>query len=166
MQEKNIERAKSFVNACVDFLVINIAHGHSNQMISQIKQLKDLYSSLDIITGNVVTPKGAYELCEAGISSLKVGVGPGGACTITMVTGYGIPQITTIYETFVIAKEYSVKILADGGIKSPGDMVKALASGADTIMLGGLLAQTNKSNDFDNKIIRRNSEGNPLTLEY
>lgn len=166
VQEKNIERAKALVNAGVDFLVIDIAHGHSDQMISQIRQLKELYPSLDIIAGNVVTPKGAYELCEAGASALKVGVGPGAACTTRIVTGYGIPQITAIYETSIIAKEYGVKIMADGGIKASGDMVKALASGADTIMLGGLLAQTDLSNDFEQRIIQKDKNGTPLSVKY
>lgn len=171
VNEESIERAKKLVKSGVDFLVIDIAHGHSDKMIEQIKQIKliqqikDRFPSIQIIAGNVVTPKGAYELCVAGADTIKVGVGPGAACTTRIVTGYGIPQITAIYETSLIAKEYNKRIIADGGIRNSGDMVKALAAGADMIMLGNLLASTNRSNDFENRIKGYNSILSSLYLK-
>jgi IMP dehydrogenase len=162
----NIERAKLLVEAEADILVVDIAHGHSDQMIETVKKLKELYPKIPIVAGNVVSPKGAYELCKAGVDVLKVGVGSGAACTTRLVTGYGIPQITAIYETALIAKKFNVRIMADGGIKNSGEMVKALAAGADTIMIGRLLAATDKSNIFNERIVEMDENKKPKTIKY
>ena len=147
----NLYRANKLVEAGADFLVIDLAHGHSDQTIDKIKKLKNKYPNLPLIAGNVVTPKGAYELCDAGVDGLKVGVGPGAACTTRIITGYGIPQITAIYETAIIAKKFGVTIMADGGIRNSGDIVKGLAAGADSVLLGRLFAATEQSNFYQER---------------
>lgn len=154
VKQSNIEKVKKLVECGIDMIVVDIAHGHSEQMINMIKSIKDKYPSLPVIAGNVANAKGAMELCEAGADALKVGIGPGAACTTRIVTGYGVPQITAIYETSLVAATYGVKIMADGGVKESGDMVKALAARADTIMIGGLLSTTTESNNFTERIAR------------
>ncbi len=144
------KRADGLVNAGVDALVVDTAHGHSKGVIDTIRKLRDLYPSLVIIAGNVATAEATKDLIEAGVSVVKVGIGPGSICTTRVVAGIGVPQITAVYECATVAKEYGVPIIADGGIKYSGDITKAIAAGADAVMLGSLLAGTDESpGDFE-----------------
>lgn len=136
-------RAKECVSAGADVLVLDIAHGHSHHAINAIKSLKDSYPDKDLIAGNIATPQGAEDLAEAGADAVKVGVGPGGVCTTRLVAGVGVPQFTAIMET--ADSEIDIPIIADGGIRHSGDIAKAIAAGADTVMIGSLLAGTKES---------------------
>ncbi len=143
-------RTEALVNAGIDALVVDTAHGHSQGVIDTVKKLRGLYPDLVIIAGNVATAEGTKDLIEAGASVVKVGIGPGSICTTRIVAGIGIPQITAIYESATIARKYGVPIIADGGIKYSGDITKAIAAGADAVMLGSLLAGTDESpGDFE-----------------
>lgn len=138
--EKNIERVKALVEAGVDIIAVDSAHGHSIGVIETVKTIHDLYPQLDLVGGNIVTAEAAIALIEAGANVVKVGVGPGSICTTRVVAGVGIPQLTAVNDVYQVAKERKVGIIADGGIKFSGDVVKALAAGADVVMMGGLLA--------------------------
>ena len=140
------ERIKALVEAEVDVLIIDTAHGHSSKVIDKVKEVKDQYGEqVDIVAGNVATGKATKALIEAGADAVKVGVGPGSICTTRVVAGVGVPQISAIYDAAKIADEYDVPVIADGGIKYSGDVVKALAAGASTVMLGSLLAGTEEA---------------------
>ncbi|MCB9026397.1 MAG: guanosine monophosphate reductase [Bdellovibrionaceae bacterium] len=134
------ERAHAIVEAGVNVITIDIAHGHSVQMLETMKWLKDSFPDVELIVGNVATPEGVEDLCEAGASAIKVGIGPGSMCTTRIITGCGLPQMTAVALCAQVAREKGVPIIADGGIKTSGDIVKALAAGADTVMLGSILA--------------------------
>jgi IMP dehydrogenase len=136
------ERAKSLVDAGATLLTIDIAHGHSVAMIETLKFLKDSFSNIEIIAGNVATPEGTHDLIEGGADAIKVGIGPGSMCTTRIITGCGVPQLTAIAMCREVAAERSIPLIADGGIKTSGDAMKALAAGAETCMLGSLLAGT------------------------
>lgn len=136
------ERAEALVNAGVNLMTIDIAHGHSVQMMETLKWLKDKFSNLEIIAGNLATPEAAIDLIEAGADAIKVGIGPGSMCTTRIITGCGVPQLTAIALCAEAAESYGVPIIADGGIRTSGDMVKAFAAGASTIMLGSMLSGT------------------------
>jgi|JFJP01.1.fsa_nt_gi IMP dehydrogenase len=136
------ERTASLVNAGVNLLTIDIAHGHSVQMMETLKWLKDSYPTVEIIAGNLATPDAAIDLIEAGADAIKVGIGPGSMCTTRIITGCGVPQLTAIALCAEAAASYGVPIIADGGIRTSGDMVKAFAAGADSIMLGSMLSGT------------------------
>jgi len=140
-----IERVEELVKAGVDVIVVDTAHGHSSRVLDTIKRIKSQYPSLDLIGGNVATLEGAKALVKAGVDAVKVGVGPGSICTTRVIAGIGVPQLTAIMDCAEALKGTDVKLIADGGIKFSGDIVKALAAGADTIMLGGLLAGTDES---------------------
>lgn len=140
-----LERAQELIKAGVDALVIDIAHGHSDLMLDAIAQVRATCSDVQLIAGNVATASAARDLCEAGINGIKVGVGPGTICITRIVTGCGIPQLTAVMEVSKVAKRYGVPVIADGGIQKSGDIVKAIGAGADTVMLGGLLAGTAES---------------------
>jgi len=143
-------RAEALVNAGIDALVVDTAHGHSKGVIDTVKQLRNQYPDLVIIAGNVATAEGTKDLIEAGASVVKVGIGPGSICTTRVVAGIGVPQITAIYESASVARKYGVPIIADGGIKYSGEITKAIAAGADAVMLGSLLAGTDESpGDFE-----------------
>lgn len=135
-------RAEALVKAGVNLLTLDIAHGHSVQMIEMMKWLKDKFPSVEMIAGNLATPEAAEELIEAGADALKVGIGPGSMCTTRIITGCGVPQLTAIALCAQVAEKHGVPIIADGGIRSSGDIVKAFAAGADLVMLGGMLAGT------------------------
>jgi IMP dehydrogenase len=139
-----LSRAEALVAADVDVLVIDIAHGHSDLAINTLKTLKDKFK-VDIIAGNVATAEGAESLIRAGADGVKVGVGPGSICITRIVTGAGVPQLTAVRNASSIAKKYNVPIIADGGIRNSGDITKALAVGASTVMLGSVLAGTDES---------------------
>lgn len=140
-----LERTAALVAAKVDVVVIDSAHGHSRNVIETLKEIKRLYPDLQIIAGNVATTEGVAALAEAGADSIKVGVGPGSICTTRIVAGVGVPQMTAIFQCAREAKRRGVTILADGGIKFSGDLVKALAAGASAVMVGSLFAGTEES---------------------
>ncbi|XGC82320.1 guanosine monophosphate reductase [Bdellovibrio bacteriovorus] len=135
-------RAKALVEAGVNIITIDIAHGHSVQMIETMKWLKDTYPNVDIIAGNLATPDAARDLIEAGADAIKVGIGPGSMCTTRIITGCGVPQLTAVALSAEIASSYGVPVIADGGIRTSGDMVKAFAAGASCVMLGSMLSGT------------------------
>lgn len=139
------ERAEALVKAGVDCLVVDTAHGHSRNVIEFVRELKKIYPAVDIIAGNVATEEGTRALVEAGVDAVKIGVGPGSICTTRIVAGIGVPQITAIMNARRGVADSGVPIIADGGIKFSGDITKALAAGADTIMIGNLFAGTDES---------------------
>jgi IMP dehydrogenase len=142
---EEMERAANCISAGADVLVVDIAHGHSDHVINLVRTLKQRYPDLPIIAGNVATAQGVRDLAEAGAATVKVGVGSGSICTTRLVTGYGVPQLSAIIECAEAGRELNVPIIADGGIRNSGDMTKALAAGASTVMLGNLLAGTDES---------------------
>ena len=139
------ERAEGLVGAGVDILVIDTAHGHSEGVLKTVKLIRKRYPKLSLIAGNVVTGEAVKALVDAGVNTKKVGVGPGSICTTRVVTGVGIPQIWAITECAKVAQKNKVGVIADGGIKYSGDITKAIAAGADAVMLGGLFAGTEES---------------------
>ncbi len=139
------ERVKALVEAEVDAIVIDTAHGHSEGVLGMVEKMRNKYPQLTLIAGNVATASGTEDLIKAGADVIKVGVGPGSICTTRVVAGVGVPQVTAIYDCARKAKEYGKSIIADGGIKYSGDVVKALAAGADLVMVGSLLAGTEES---------------------
>lgn len=136
------DRAKTLIDAGVNLITIDIAHGHSIQMMETMKWLKDTYSDIEIIAGNMATPDAAKDLIEAGADAIKVGIGPGSMCTTRVITGCGVPQLTAIALCAEVAASHGVPVIADGGIRTSGDMVKAFAAGADVVMLGSMLSGT------------------------
>ncbi len=139
------ERTAKLVEAGVDVIIVDTAHGHSQGVISTVKKLREEYPELNIIAGNVATGEATKDLIEAGADAVKVGIGPGSICTTRVVAGIGVPQISAIYDCASIAREYGIPIIADGGIKYSGDITKAIAAGADAVMIGSLLAGTEES---------------------
>src|SRR5699024_6183425 len=133
------------VEASVDVIVIDTAHGHSKGVLEKVKSIRDAYPNLDIIAGNVATAEATRDLIEAGASIVKVGIGPGSICTTRVVAGIGVPQITAVNDCAKAASEYGVPVIADGGIKYSGDIVKALAAGAHAVMLGSMFAGVTES---------------------
>lgn len=140
-----MERVESLVDAGVDIITLDSAHGHSIRIIEALKSIKNKYSNLDVIAGNIVTAKAAQDLADAGADAVKIGVGPGSICTTRVVAGVGVPQLTAILDIFIQLKDTEVGIIADGGIKYSGDLAKALAAGAHTAMLGSMLAGTDEA---------------------
>ncbi len=137
------ERAEALVNAGAKILTIDIAHGHSEAMLEILKWLKDKFGDrVDLIAGNVATPEATEELINAGADAIKVGIGPGSMCTTRMITGCGVPQLTAVAWCMEAARNKNIPVIADGGIKGSGDIVKAFAAGAETVMLGSLLSGT------------------------
>ena len=139
------ERAFKLIEAGVDVVVVDTAHGHSQGVINTVKKLREQYPEIDIIAGNVATGEATRDLIEAGVDAVKVGIGPGSICTTRVVAGIGVPQVTAIYDCATVARSYGIPIIADGGIKYSGDITKAIAAGADTVMVGSLLAGTEES---------------------
>ena len=139
------ERAQALIDAGVDVLVVDTAHGHSAGVIRKIKEIKDTYPEVTIVAGNVATGDATRALFEAGADVVKVGIGPGSICTTRVVAGVGVPQISAVYECADAAREYGKSIIADGGIKYSGDIVKALGAGGHAVMLGSMLAGTDES---------------------
>jgi len=146
VREREIERAKLLVEAGVDVLVVDVAHGHSEMCIKMVKKIKQIYGdSIELVAGNVATPEGVEDLASAGADAVKVGIGPGSVCTTRLVAGVGVPQLTAIMKCSEAAEKMDIPIIADGGIRESGDIVKALAAGASTVMIGKLLAGTDES---------------------
>ncbi len=140
-----LERVEALVASGVDFLVIDIAHGHSVAAIDTIKLIKKNFPKVDLIGGNVATAEGTEDLIKAGIDGIKVGVGPGSICITRVVAGSGVPQLTAVLECSKVAQKHNIPVIADGGIKTSGDMTKAIAAGADMVMLGNLLSGTEET---------------------
>lgn len=141
-----LERANSLVDAGVDAIVIDTAHGHSQRVIERLKQIKELFGNqIDIVVGNIATEEAAIMLAEAGADAVKVGIGPGSICTTRVVAGVGVPQISAIYNVAKALREFDIPVIADGGIRYSGDIVKALAAGASTVMIGSLFAGVEES---------------------
>lgn len=140
-----LQRVEQLVKAQADVIVIDTAHGHSAGVIDTVKQIREAYPSLNIIAGNVATAEATRDLILAGVNVVKVGIGPGSICTTRVVAGVGVPQITAIYDCATEARKHGVAIIADGGIKYSGDIVKALAAGGNAVMLGSLLAGVSES---------------------
>ncbi|WP_407540044.1 IMP dehydrogenase [Deinococcus radiomollis] len=139
-----MERAGALVAAGVDVLVLDSAHGHSEGILRAVRQVKAAFD-VDLIAGNVATREGALALIEAGADAVKVGIGPGSICTTRVVTGVGVPQITAIFEACEAAREHGIPVIADGGIKQTGDVPKAIAAGANAVMMGSMLAGTDEA---------------------
>lgn len=139
------ERAQALIDAEVDFIVVDTAHGHSKGVIDTIKKIKQHYNNIQIIGGNVATASGAQALIDAGCDAIKIGIGPGSICTTRIIAGVGVPQLTAIIEASKVCKRAKVRLIADGGIKYSGDIAKAIAGGADTVMIGSLFAGTYES---------------------
>lgn len=143
--EDTLDRIAALVKAGVDIVAIDSAHGHSKGVLDKISEIRKAYPDLDIVGGNIVTAEAAKDLIKAGANVLKVGVGPGSICTTRVVAGVGVPQLSAIYNVYDYAKSKNVTVIADGGIKLSGDIVKAIASGAGAVMLGSLLAGTDEA---------------------
>lgn len=135
-----MERVDALVASGVDIITIDSAHGHSENIINAVKKIRAKYPTLNLVAGNIVTKEAAKELIDAGVDTVKVGIGPGSICTTRVVAGVGVPQITAVNDVYEYAKERGCCVIADGGIKLSGDVVKALAAGGDCVMLGSLLA--------------------------
>ena len=135
-----LDRAKALIEAQADVLVLDSAHGHSANIIRCVKMVKEAFPDTPVIAGNIATAEAAEALIAAGADCVKVGIGPGSICTTRVVAGIGVPQITAVYDVACVAQKYGIPVIADGGIKYSGDIVKALAAGANTVMLGSLLA--------------------------
>ena len=135
-----LDRVKALVEAKVDVIVLDSAHGHSENVLRCVRMIKEAYPDLQIIAGNVATAEGTKALIEAGADAVKVGIGPGSICTTRIVAGIGVPQISAIMDAYSVAKEYGVPIIADGGIKFSGDMTKAIAAGGSVCMMGSIFA--------------------------
>lgn len=140
-----LERAAELINAGVDVIIVDTAHGHSKGVIEMLKRLKKRFNSTQFIAGNVGTASATEELIDAGADAVKIGIGPGSICTTRVVTGVGIPQLTAVLDCAEIASKYSIPVIADGGVKQHGDIPKAIAAGADTVMIGSLFAGVDES---------------------
>ena len=140
-----LERAGELVKAQVDALVLDSAHGHSQNILGAVSKVKAAFPDVSLIAGNIATADAAAALIEAGADAIKVGIGPGSICTTRVVAGIGVPQITAIYDAACMASKYGVPVIADGGIKYSGDIVKAVAAGANAIMIGSLVAGCEES---------------------
>jgi len=140
-----IERARALIDAKVDVVVLDSSHAHSAGVIDTIKQFKKLFPTTPLIAGNVATYEGAMELCDLGVDALKVGIGPGSICTTRVVAGAGMPQLTAVIDCVRAAEKFDVPVISDGGIKFSGDVTKALAAGASTVMIGSLFAGTDEA---------------------
>ena len=138
-------RVEALVNAGVDVIAVDSAHGHAQAVVDSVPAIKRQFPEIELIAGNVATAEGAKTLAEAGADAIKVGVGPGSICTTRVVAGVGVPQITAVMECARVAKDYQVPIIADGGVKYSGDVVKALAAGAHSVMIGSIFAGTDES---------------------
>jgi len=143
--EKDYERIERLVDAEVDLIVVDTAHGHHKKVLEMIKWIKAKFPQIDVIGGNIATVEAVYDLYKSGVNGIKVGIGPGSICTTRIIAGVGVPQISAIMNTYIEAQKYSLPIIADGGIKFSGDIAKAIAAGADSVMIGNLFAGTTES---------------------
>jgi IMP dehydrogenase len=143
--EDGFERTERLIDAGVDVIVVDTAHGHSSRVLAAVNRIKRLSNAVQVIAGNIATMEGAQALIDAGADAIKVGIGPGSICTTRIVAGVGVPQLTAIMDAVEAAKKANVPVIADGGIKYSGDLAKALAAGADIAMVGSLLAGTDET---------------------
>jgi len=151
----NMDRVKALVTAGVDVVVIDIAHGHSEHCISTLKDIKNFYPDLDVIAGNIATPEGAYDLIKAGADAIKCSIGAGSICTTRIVSGHGVPQLSALLSVSPVCKNFNVPLISDGGNRNSGNIVKALAGGADSVMLGRMIAGSDES---PGKILLKNGK--------
>jgi IMP dehydrogenase len=140
-----MDRAEALVKAKVDVISIDTAHGHSKRVLDAVRLVKERFPEIQLVAGNIATPEAAEELIQAGVDAVKVGIGPGSICTTRVVSGAGVPQITAISEVSRVARKHGIPVVADGGIKFSGDITKAIAAGADTVMIGSLFAGLDES---------------------
>jgi len=140
-----MERVAELVKFNVDVIVVDTAHGHSNRVMNHIKKIKSKFPNIDVIAGNIATAEAAQDLIKSGVDAVKVGIGAGSICTTRVIAGVGVPQLSAILECSKVAKEFNIPVIADGGVKQTGDIPKAIAAGADTVMIGGMLAGTEES---------------------
>ncbi len=146
VKDETIARTEALLAAGADIIVLDIAHGHNVRAVSMVEMLRKKFGSkIEIIAGNIATKEAARDLIRAGADALKVGIGPGAACTTRMVTGVGVPQLTAIMDVVAVARKKNIPVIADGGVKNSDDLAKALAAGADTVMIGSVFAGTNES---------------------
>ncbi|WKY47311.1 IMP dehydrogenase [Eubacteriaceae bacterium ES3] len=145
ISSNTLERVEALIKAQADVIVVDTAHGHSAGVARTVKEIKDKFPEVELIVGNIATGAAAKDLIEAGADCLKVGIGPGSICTTRVVAGIGVPQITAILDVVAVAKEHDIPVIADGGIKHSGDVVKAIGAGADVVMIGSLFAGTEES---------------------
>jgi IMP dehydrogenase len=145
VDKHSLERAEEVVKTNVDVIVIDTAHGHNTKVLETLKKIKKKFPEIDVIVGNVGTAEAAKDLIKLGADAIKVGIGPGSICTTRIVTGVGMPQITAIMNCAAVASKAKIPVIADGGIKQTGDVAKAIAAGADSIMIGGLFAVLDES---------------------
>jgi IMP dehydrogenase len=138
-------RARALIKAEADVIVVDTAHGHSQAVLNAIEAIKRASNTTQVIAGNVATPEGALALIAAGVDAVKIGIGPGSICTTRVVAGVGVPQFTAVLETSAACKDHDIPAIADGGMRTSGDIVKAIAAGADSVMIGSLLAGTNEA---------------------
>jgi IMP dehydrogenase len=143
--EDGYRRAEALVAAEVDVVVVDTAHGHSGGVLEAVARIKRLSNAVQVIAGNVATPEGTLALIEAGADAVKIGIGPGSICTTRIVAGVGVPQLTAVMESAAAAREHNVPVIADGGIRSSGDLAKAIAAGADCAMMGSVFAGTDEA---------------------
>jgi IMP dehydrogenase len=140
-----IRRAEALIDAEVDVIVVDTAHGHAAGVLRTVRQIKQLSNRTQVIAGNIATPDGAEALIDSGADAVKVGIGPGSICTTRMIAGVGMPQFTAIHEVAEVCRRHGIPLVADGGIRYSGDLAKAIAAGADCVMLGSLFAGTDES---------------------
>jgi IMP dehydrogenase len=140
-----LDRVDALVDSNADVIIIDTAHGHSKNVINTVKKIRKKYTDLNLIAGNVATAHGTEALIDAGVDAVKVGIGAGSSCTTRIVAGVGVPQLTAVLESSEIARKYEIPIISDGGLRYSGDIAKALSAGADSVMLGNILAGTNES---------------------
>src|SRR6202048_688162 len=143
--EKGFDRSGQLIDAGVDLLVVDTAHGHSRAVLDSVTRVKRLSNAVQVVAGNIATAEGAQALIDAGADAIKIGIGPGSICTTRVVAGVGVPQLTAIMDAVEVAQKSGTPVIADGGIKYSGDLAKALAAGADCAMIGSLLAGTDES---------------------
>jgi IMP dehydrogenase len=143
--EDGLRRAELLVAAEADVVVVDTAHGHSGGVLAAIERIKRLSNTVQVVAGNVATPEGALALIEAGADAVKIGIGPGSICTTRIVAGVGVPQLTAVMECAAAARERGVPAIADGGVRNSGDVAKALAAGAECVMMGSLFAGTDEA---------------------
>lgn len=143
--EANFERARALIEAEVDVIVVDTAHGHSKGVIDMVKKLRRIHNRVQLVAGNIATAEAAKALIDAGVDAVKVGIGPGSICTTRVVAGVGVPQLTAIMDVAEAAAKQKIPVIADGGIRSSGDLAKAIAAGADCIMLGSMFAGTDEA---------------------
>jgi IMP dehydrogenase len=143
--EDGLRRAEALIEAEVDVIVVDTAHGHSGGVLAAVERIKRLSNSVQVVAGNVATAEGAEALIDAGADAVKIGIGPGSICTTRVVAGVGIPQLTAVIEAAAVCRARGVPAIADGGIRTSGDIAKAIAAGADCVMMGSLFAGTDEA---------------------